>query len=81
MDKVDRHRIAQLEQQVAFLFQHLGLDPAQVTGADAGLPPELYAAIRSGHKLDAIKIYRDVTGASLAEAKNAVEAITREGGQ
>lgn len=69
------HRIFQLEQQVAFLFRHLGIDPAPTGGQ---LPPSLYAAISSGHKLDAIKIYREVTGASLAQAKIAVEEIQRQ---
>ncbi len=32
-------------------------------------------ALRQGRKIDAIKLYRDCTGAGLAEAKSAVESI------
>ena len=40
----------------------------------ASLPPEVTAALRSGNKIEAIKLLRAQTGAGLAEAKNAVEA-------
>jgi ribosomal protein L7/L12 len=39
------------------------------------------AAIQRGRMIEAIKIYRDLTGASLREAKSAVEAIARGGQQ
>jgi ribosomal protein L7/L12 len=42
-------------------------------------PPELLAAIQRGKMIEAIKIYRTTTGASLREAKAAVEAIARHG--
>ena len=38
---------------------------------------ELRALIESGQKIEAIKRYREMTGAGLAEAKEAVEAIER----
>lgn len=44
--------------------------------ADAGLGP-VYDAIRAGQKINAIKLYRTATGASLKEAKSAVESIAR----
>ena len=44
--------------------------------ADAALGP-VYDAIRAGKKINAIQLYRTATGASLAEAKNAVESIAR----
>ena len=44
--------------------------------ADAGLGP-VYDAIRAGKKINAIQLYRTLTGASLAEAKNAVDSIAR----
>ena len=36
--------------------------------------------LRDGKLIGAIKIYRDVTGAGLAEAKNEVERIARQRG-
>ena len=44
--------------------------------ADAGLGA-VYDAIRAGKKVNAIQLYRTLTGASLAEAKNAVDSIAR----
>lgn len=42
------------------------------------LPEALYDALRRGKTIEAIKIYREVTGAGLKEAKAAVEAMGRE---
>ena len=39
---------------------------------------ELRALVNQGRKIDAIKIYREQTGAGLAEAKAAVEAIASD---
>ncbi len=55
------------------------------SGRSATLPPkssvlrqvndsEIEAQIRSGHLIDAIKLYREKTGVGLKEAKDAVEA-------
>ena len=41
-------------------------------------PPELYDNLRKGKLIHAIKVYREVTGVSLAEAKAAVEAMAAE---
>lgn len=74
----DQQRIFRLEQRVAYLYQHLGLDPADAEAASAALlPPSFYEALRARNLIAAIKIYRDTTGAGLAEAKREVEAIAR----
>lgn len=44
------------------------------------LPPEVVEAWRSGRKIEAIRLLREKTGAGLAEAKAAVEALERAGG-
>lgn len=44
---------------------------------DASLDTELRALVAAGHKIDAIKRYRELTGAGLKEAKDAVEALER----
>lgn len=39
------------------------------------VPAEVFGLLESGRKLEAIKAYREATGAGLAEAKSAVERI------
>jgi large subunit ribosomal protein L7/L12 len=75
MDSSDDDRIARLERQVDFLFQRLGMDPDWALGQEDGLPPEIYELIARGKLIEAIKVYRQVTGAGLKEAKDAVDAI------
>src|SRR5437868_64853 len=41
-------------------------------------PPAFYDHLRRGKLIHAIKVYREVTGAPLAEAKAAVEAMAAE---
>lgn len=53
--------------------------PAMSAPAASPYPPELTAAIARGEKIKAIKIYREVTGAGLREAKAAVETLERGG--
>lgn len=79
MDAHEHIRLARLERQVAFLYRHLGLDPALADAFPAadGLPPEFVAALRRHDLITAIKIYRQATGAGLADAKEAVERIAR----
>lgn len=43
------------------------------------LEQEIRQLLDSGNKIQAIKIYREKTGAGLAEAKNAVEALATGG--
>ena len=75
----DEHqRLRELEAQVAYLYRHLGLDPADaVPTASGGLDPEVVELINSGKKIQAIKVHRERTGLGLAEAKDAVEAFER----
>ncbi|GAB2914966.1 hypothetical protein ACFMQL_17985 [Nonomuraea fastidiosa] len=68
-------RVKRLEQQVASLQQYLGirLDDS----GELRLSPEFHAAVRDGKLVKAIAIYRKETGASLVNAKKAVEAMQR----
>jgi ribosomal protein L7/L12 len=79
MDTTENVRLARLERQVAFLYRHFGLDPqlADAFPAAGNMPPEFSEALRQQNLIAAIKIYRSVTGAGLAEAKEAVERIAR----
>lgn len=110
MDFETAQRIERLEQQVAALYQHLGLngreeymppaqylpppsapgepqdmmigmpgDPAYPLGqpqyGDPQLPPSFYEALQKNKLIQAIKIYREVTGVGLKEAKDRVDAM------
>jgi ribosomal protein L7/L12 len=48
--------------------------------AARGDDPDVLELLRAGQKIRAIKLYRDKTGAGLAEAKNAVETLARKNG-
>jgi hypothetical protein len=94
MDLESAQRIEHLEYQVAVLYRHLGLNPADgllspapqdaapaggPSGADPRLPREFYDAIARDKKIQAIKIYREVTGVGLKQAKDFVDNWVREG--
>jgi hypothetical protein len=52
-----------------------------MTDRTEGLPPEVVEAWRKGRKIEAIRLLREKTGAGLAEAKAAVEALERSEGK
>ena len=43
------------------------------------LPAPVIEALQKGNKIQAIKLYRELTGMGFKEAKQAVEAIQRSG--
>lgn len=66
-------RVELLERQVAFL-----LNQASVTYVDrpaASIYPDVADLKRKGSLIEAIKLYRSYTNASLVEAKNFVENL------
>jgi hypothetical protein len=78
-----RDRIVHLEDQVAFLYKHLGI--ALSSGAVPGDDPRILGALKKGNTLEAIKVYRELYSSatvtvSLDEAKRAVEEIKRRQG-
>jgi len=48
--------------------------------ASSGDDPDVLELLRAGQKIRAIKLYRDKTGAGLAESKNAIETLARKNG-
>ncbi|MFB7635829.1 hypothetical protein ACFC0M_33425 [Streptomyces sp. NPDC056149] len=65
-------RLARLEQKVDLLMAHLEVaEPAEPRMA------EVDALLAEGKTIHAIKVYREATGAGLAEAKEAVERRMR----
>jgi ribosomal protein L7/L12 len=66
-------RTARLERKVDRIMEHLGL---QVDNKF----DDVLQLVRSGQKILAIKHYRELTGAGLKEAKDAVEFMEKEEG-
>ncbi|MGI5376847.1 ribosomal protein L7/L12 [Streptomyces sp. CA-251387] len=62
-------RVARVERKLDLIIDHLGLR------ADDPRMNEVVALVRDGKKIQAIKVYREITGAGLKEAKDAVEGI------
>jgi ribosomal protein L7/L12 len=65
-------RIRRVERKLNALLKHYGIDPT--------LRPPLSERVQQlaadpARKIEAIKVYREETGAGLAEAKEAVEAF------
>lgn len=84
------HRFEVLEAQVKLLSDHLGLSSPLFPGAvastnsvsDAGapvstaeVPSDVVALVRSGKTTQAISRYRQLTGATLLEAKTIVDGL------
>lgn len=66
-------RLERIERRLDRISEHLGLD--------AEVPPDvkrIRELIRAGHKIDAIKAYREQHGVGLKEAKDAIDAVERE---
>jgi ribosomal protein L7/L12 len=68
LGRTDR-RIARVEHKVDLILDHLGLHQ------DDPHLPQVAALLRDGKKIQAIKAYREATGADLREAKEAVERM------
>ena len=59
-----------MERRLALVLDHFGIEEPEPAGMD-----EVRALLRAGRTISAIKEYRRITGAGLAEAKLAVEAL------
>lgn len=69
-----KSRISELEDKLQFLYRRLNIDYAD-PNADPALSPQIQEALRRGNKIEAIKIYRELTGVGLAEAKQVIDRI------
>jgi len=78
-----RPRLAALVERLDYIERHL-TEMGQVvrypyTPYSTGLPPEVVELARAGKTLEAVKLYRQLTGASLDQAKAAVLKATAGG--
>jgi hypothetical protein len=69
-------RVRQLEDKLEFLYRRLNMDYTD-PHSDPALAPQIQEALRRGNKIEAIKIYRELTGVGLAEAKDAIDRAER----
>ena len=65
-------RLRAIEEQLALLSQHAGI-PYALPGE--GVSPEVKALAAAGQKLEAIKKYRELTGAGFEEANEIVSGL------
>lgn len=67
-----KSRVSELEDRLQFLYRRLNIDYME-PNSDPTLAPQVQEALRRGNKIEAIKIYRELTGVGLAEAKQAID--------
>jgi ribosomal protein L7/L12 len=61
-----------LQRRLDAIAKHLNVK------TEPAIPPEILGLLQAGRKIEAIKAYRQATGAGLAEAKTAVERMEIE---
>ena len=67
----DAARLRRIERKLDLIMEHLGIRKDEEVGGE--LVDEVRALADAGRKIEAIKAHRHLTGASLVEAKRAVE--------
>ncbi len=69
-----RTRVTHLEKQVSALMRKMGMG---YSGPDGDrMPTEVHELALKGDKKGAIRLYREMTGATLKESKEAVEGLS-----
>jgi ribosomal protein L7/L12 len=68
-----QRRLTTIERKLDAIVNHLG-----VVVADDDDEPEVRRLIQQGRRIQAIKLYREKSGADLATAKNAVDDLARK---
>jgi ribosomal protein L7/L12 len=61
-----------MQRQLDAIMEHLGLPEPTASRAGA-LSPQVAALLAAGRKIDALRLYRQETGESLRQAKEAIE--------
>jgi hypothetical protein len=75
MSEIDelKARVAELERRVEILFVKTGAIDMEELGRDTEAPsPEVAALVEAGKVKQAVKLYRDQTGADMAAAMGAL---------
>ncbi|MBI1258687.1 MAG: hypothetical protein GC204_14560 [Chloroflexi bacterium] len=66
-------RVAKLERTVEFLLTKLELE--YVDEPPNGVDPDVFKLLQAGKKMEAIKLYREKTGADLKSAMQFIESL------
>jgi ribosomal protein L7/L12 len=77
-----QQRLALVETRLQQVFEHLGLEPRSASEAgelDPAQDPEIQDLIAKGNEAQAVKRYRELTGAGIAEAQSAIERAGSDG--
>ncbi|MEI8132231.1 MAG: ribosomal protein L7/L12 [Leptolinea sp.] len=69
-----QERIDELEKRVSYLYDKMNMGYSSEIKPSI-FDPRLQEAIQKGNKIEAIKVYRELTHCDLLEAKNAVEGM------
>ncbi|WP_423464750.1 hypothetical protein ACO229_09835 [Promicromonospora sp. MS192] len=65
--------VERIERKLDLVIKHLGIEGPAAEGIAPGTLAEIDRCIRSDRRIEAIKLYREATGAGLADAKRWVE--------
>jgi ribosomal protein L7/L12 len=68
-----QQRLALVESRLEQLFEHLDLKPQGGDEEDAAQDPEIQDLLAKGNEAQAVKRYRELTGAGIAEAQSAIQ--------
>ena len=75
-----QERLALVESRLQQLFEHLNLRPQEDAGeADPAQDPEIQDLVAKGNDAQAVKRYRELTGADAEEAQRAIERARSDG--
>jgi ribosomal protein L7/L12 len=67
-------RIRLLEKKINMIMEHLGLE-VDDDSAGESIDPGVLEAIKHGNKIEAIRIYRELSGFGLKEAKDVIDEL------
>lgn len=70
-------RLKSMEKNQNKILQHLGIDKNKVTISDEDLE-KVVELVKIPEKIKAIKLYREITGEGLKEAKEYVDNLAKE---
>jgi ribosomal protein L7/L12 len=68
-----QQRLAMVESRLEQLFEHLDLKPRGGDEADAAQDPEIQDLLAKGNEAQAVRRYRELTGAGISEAQSAIQ--------
>jgi ribosomal protein L7/L12 len=74
-----QQRLELVESRLQQLFDHLDLKPGGGDEADATQDPEIQDLLVKGNEAQAVKRYRELTGAGIAEAQSAIKDAQEPG--